>query len=164
MPKDTKPHPQIKTDIHKIYKAVHDSKDNGVDIKTTLNKYGITQRMFYHKCKIAGLKPWRVKNKNTLYSTKPIRPQIHEEDLDQQQPKHSRSKDKPPIPARHTKKDKYDYVSSEDEPLTVIPHKQNGGLQGGNMSDPKKHSHKREAANPSTLTNLEERISKLNND
>ena len=99
MPKETKAQPQIKTDIHKIYKAVHESKDNGVDIKTTLKNYGITQRVFYHKCNRAGLKPWRVKNRDTLYSKRPIRPEKDGvKDQKKAQPKRSRPNDKPPNP------------------------------------------------------------------
>ena len=137
--------------IHDVYEAVHDAKSRDIDIQETLKEYGLTKSVFYHACERAGLKSWRAKSRDSIFVSKPIRPIK------------PRDKDPPKKTEKPTKKDRHHLESDTDGSPYERTRKESGGLRGGNMPTPKKHPHKREAANPSTLTELENRLYKLNN-
>ena len=69
---------KIKAPIQEICQVVHDSKNRGIDIKTTLQKYGITKRIFYYKCKMAGIDTWTTKNRDMIIVKKPIKALQHQ--------------------------------------------------------------------------------------
>ena len=118
--------------IQEVYEAVHEAKKRGVDISTTLKKYGIKKAMFYYKANRAGLKTWRSKRRGLIATTRPIKP--------------TKEKQKP--------------ISDTEEPLTVIPTQKSGRSKGGNMLDPKKQHSKKEAVKKGDLTDLEDFIYK----
>ena len=104
--------------IQDIYQIAHDSKSKGIDINITLQKYGISKRVFYYKCKRAGLDTWRLKNRDIVIVEKPI--------------KTNHQKDKHPKP----ESDAVAVIRNQKVEYSKIPLKKSGqgqGLVGGSV-------------------------------
>ena len=59
-----------KIKIHELHKLVHQGQDNGIPVKQTLEKYKVSNRAYYTRCKKNNLPTWNSQNKDIILTKK----------------------------------------------------------------------------------------------
>ena len=63
-----------KMKIHELHKLVHQGQDNNIPVIKTLEKYGVSNRAYYTRCKNNNLPTWRDKNKEIVTTNNKNKP------------------------------------------------------------------------------------------